>query len=147
MLSSSWNSYCWWKKSCTTWHVWNLVNNGIFTISAGEFYRISSTVGRLEIISGQIIIIHQPRFPWNKGIFPWISLTTPPFRGFVPWIPIIHPGENLPVGVFSLGNSKMPVTSRSFGHRHWSWRKVAYRIDRIFLTQDLRQAVMDDMVV
>ena len=20
--------YCWWKKSCTTWHVWNLVNNG-----------------------------------------------------------------------------------------------------------------------
>ena len=26
-------------------------------------------------ISGQIIIFHQPRFPWNKGI----SLTKPPF--------------------------------------------------------------------
>ena len=23
--------YCWWKKSCTTWDVKNLVNNGIFT--------------------------------------------------------------------------------------------------------------------
>ena len=28
-------------------------------------------------ISGQIIIFHQPRFPWNKGI----SLTKPPFGG------------------------------------------------------------------
>ena len=27
--------YCWLKKSCTTWHVWNPVNNGIFTISTG----------------------------------------------------------------------------------------------------------------
>ena len=27
-------------------------------------------------LSGQIIIFHQPRFPWNKGI----SLTKPPFR-------------------------------------------------------------------
>ena len=29
----------------------------------------------LKHISGQIIIFHQPRFPWNKGI----SLTKPPF--------------------------------------------------------------------
>ncbi len=29
------------------------------------------------ILSGQIIIFHQPRFPWNKGI----SLTKPPFGG------------------------------------------------------------------
>ena len=28
-------------------------------------------------LSGQIIIFHQPRFPWNKGI----SLTKPPFGG------------------------------------------------------------------
>ncbi len=27
--------------------------------------------------TGQIMIFHQPRFPWNKGI----SLTKPPFRG------------------------------------------------------------------
>ena len=25
--------YGWWKNSCTTQHAWNLVNNGIFTIS------------------------------------------------------------------------------------------------------------------
>ena len=30
-------AYCWWKKSCTTRHVWNPVNDGIFTISTGEF--------------------------------------------------------------------------------------------------------------
>ena len=29
--STSWYIYCWWKKSCTTWHVWNPINNGIFT--------------------------------------------------------------------------------------------------------------------
>ena len=29
----------------------------------------------IELVSGQIIIFHQPRFPWNKGI----SLTKPPF--------------------------------------------------------------------
>ena len=28
--------YCWWKKSCTTQHVWNPVNNRIFTISTGD---------------------------------------------------------------------------------------------------------------
>ena len=27
--------YCWWKNSCTTRHVWNPENNGIFTISTG----------------------------------------------------------------------------------------------------------------
>ena len=24
------STYCWWKKSCSTWHVWNPVNNGFF---------------------------------------------------------------------------------------------------------------------
>ena len=31
--------YSWWKKSCTTWHVWNPVNNGInylSTVSSNE---------------------------------------------------------------------------------------------------------------
>ena len=27
-------NYWWWKKSCTTLHVWNSVNNGILTISS-----------------------------------------------------------------------------------------------------------------
>ena len=36
--------YGWWKKSCTTWHVWNPVKNGIFTISTGAGF-LPSTVG------------------------------------------------------------------------------------------------------
>ena len=35
--------YCWWKKSCTTWDVWNPVNNGIFTISTDAGF-LPSTV-------------------------------------------------------------------------------------------------------
>ena len=35
----------------------------------------SKLVDKRSIMSGQIIIFHQPRFPWNKGI----SLTKPPF--------------------------------------------------------------------
>ena len=27
LVDQSW--YCWWLKSCTTWDVWNLINNGI----------------------------------------------------------------------------------------------------------------------
>ena len=37
-------NHCWWKKSCTTWDVWNLVNNGIFSISTGAGFP-PSTVG------------------------------------------------------------------------------------------------------
>ena len=36
-------SYRWWKKSCTTQHVWNPVNTGIFTISTGTGF-LPSTV-------------------------------------------------------------------------------------------------------
>ena len=51
-MSDVWRSvahkYCWWKKSCTTQHVWHPVNNGIFTISTGTGF-LPSTVSRLEI--------------------------------------------------------------------------------------------------
>ncbi len=43
-----------------------------------------------NIISGQIIIFHQPRFPWNKGI----SLTKPPFEVRSCEVAIIWP-ENM----------------------------------------------------
>ena len=36
-------SYGWWEKSCTTQHAWNLVNNGIFTVSTGAGF-LPSTV-------------------------------------------------------------------------------------------------------
>ena len=42
--------------------------------------------------SGQIIIFHQPRFPWNKGI----SLTKPPFAVRSCEVAIIWPDQLLP---------------------------------------------------
>ena len=36
-------TYCWWKKSCTTWDVKKLANNEIFTISTGAGF-LPSTV-------------------------------------------------------------------------------------------------------
>ena len=41
--SISWLNYCWWKKSCTTWDVQNLVNNGINYLSTGAGF-LPSTV-------------------------------------------------------------------------------------------------------
>ena len=41
--SSIFRCYCWWKKLCTTWHVWNPANNGTFTISTGARF-LPSTV-------------------------------------------------------------------------------------------------------
>ena len=35
--------YCWWKKSCTTWDVKNLVHNGIYYLSTGPGF-LPSTV-------------------------------------------------------------------------------------------------------
>ena len=35
-------TYCWWLKSCTTWDVWNPINNGIFTISTGAGFQPST---------------------------------------------------------------------------------------------------------
>ena len=36
--------YPWWKKSCTTWHVWNLINSGVNYIPI-NWCRISSING------------------------------------------------------------------------------------------------------
>ena len=36
--------FCWWLKSCTTWDVWNPINNGIFTISTGAGCQPSTVV-------------------------------------------------------------------------------------------------------
>ncbi len=46
------------------------------------------------IISGQIIIFHQPRFPWNKGI----SLTKPPFGVRSCEVAIIWPDHLYSIG-------------------------------------------------
>ena len=35
-------SFCWWKKSCTTWDEKNLVNNGIYYLSTGAGFQPST---------------------------------------------------------------------------------------------------------
>ena len=35
-------SYCWWKKSCTTWDVYNLVNHGTYYLSTGAGFQPST---------------------------------------------------------------------------------------------------------
>ena len=45
-------TYCWWKKSCTTWDVQNPVNNGIFAISTGAGFLPSTVVDSTVIKIG-----------------------------------------------------------------------------------------------
>ena len=55
-------SYCWWKESCTTQHVWNPLNNGKFTISTGANF-LPSTVGTIV-----------PQHRWQKRGDTWFQL-------------------------------------------------------------------------
>ena len=52
-------------------------------------HHVSFQGGTPTMKSGQIIIFHQPRFPWNKGI----SLTKPPFGVRSCEVAIIWPDE------------------------------------------------------
>ena len=47
--------YCWWKKFCTTWDVWNLVNNGRNYLSTGAGF-LPATISLNQLI-------FQPRHP------------------------------------------------------------------------------------
>ena len=49
-------SYCWWKKSCTTWDVQNLVNNGINYLSTGAGF-LPSTVWPGDVIFRPSILL------------------------------------------------------------------------------------------
>ena len=42
--------YCWWKKSCTTWHAWNPANSGINYLWTGAGF-LPPTVLRKPFIS------------------------------------------------------------------------------------------------
>ncbi len=66
-----WECYCWWKKSCTSWHVWNPVNNDhiiyhinwwvyriltinyVWVFSTWEFFGSHGTLPRVEIFEKQ----------------------------------------------------------------------------------------------
>ena len=59
--------------------------------------------------SGQIIIFHQPRFPWNKGI----SLTEPPFRVRSCEVAIIWPDTYISNVSNSKGELHIDINIRS----------------------------------
>ena len=40
--------YCWWLKSCTTWDVWNPMNNGIYYLSTGARFQPSTVVSGIK---------------------------------------------------------------------------------------------------
>ena len=39
-----WSRYCWWLKSCTTWDVWNPINNGKNYLPTGAGFQPSTVV-------------------------------------------------------------------------------------------------------
>ena len=42
LFSYQTHTYCWWLKSCTTWDVWNPINNGIHYLSTGAGFQPST---------------------------------------------------------------------------------------------------------
>ena len=80
-IFSYWNGlihqYCWWKKSCTTWDVWNPINNGINYLSAGAGFQPST-----------VVPTNRPPF-WVSGSrtmdVPAVPLTNPTARPWKSW--------------------------------------------------------------
>ena len=54
-------TYCWWKKSCTTWDVYNPVNNGIIIILGGAGF-CPSTVAPENRPGSKRKVVCQPSF-------------------------------------------------------------------------------------
>ena len=54
--------YCWWKKSCTTWDVWNTINNGKNYLSTGAGFQ-PSTVGIGEERNRACFLLSQRLLP------------------------------------------------------------------------------------
>ena len=69
--------YCWWKRSCTTWHVKNLVTNGINSLSTGAGFLPSTVVDYLWSFQwpkcgtvafwGRNYFASGPRKTWSGG--------------------------------------------------------------------------------
>ena len=77
--------YCWWKKSCTTWHVWNPVNSGIFRyiwhINWCTFF--PSTVWQMPLLVLPFIYFWPNYIDRDFSIWKKMVLSTyPPFEWF-----------------------------------------------------------------
>ena len=65
-------NYGWWKKSCTTWDVWNPANNGIFTISTGAGFLPSTVSKERGDIFGYLFFLQvPPLFAPCLNFAPW----------------------------------------------------------------------------
>ncbi len=75
--------YRWWKKFCTTWDVWNPVNNGIFPISTGAGF-LPSTVWRQIFANPQngslspsdLFYQITAGLPFSKAVLSALKITT-----------------------------------------------------------------------
>ncbi len=61
--------YCWWLKSCTTWDVWNPINNGINYPSTGAGFQPSTVVIRKSLQRSNKINKMYFLHPKPEGIF------------------------------------------------------------------------------
>ena len=57
-------TYCWWLKSCTTWDVWNLVNNGIINYQPQLVQDFSHQ--QYGLWFGQVIFFAWPCRHWTE---------------------------------------------------------------------------------
>ena len=55
--------YCWWLKSCTTWDVWNTINNGINNLSTGAGFLPSTVVSFWTVGTAGGVSIHPSLHP------------------------------------------------------------------------------------
>ena len=86
---------CLGKQTKTSWFqaIWKIVVKlDRFPNFWGENLKTIKPRSRKNHVSGEIIIFHQPRFPWNKRI----SLTKPPFGVRSCEVAIIWPDVSLP---------------------------------------------------
>ena len=68
-------SYCWWLKSCTTWDVWNPINNGKNYLSTGAGFQPSTVWTNLKQFACQIPQCHPGD---NTCSFPATMSNEPP---------------------------------------------------------------------
>ena len=75
-----WKTYCWWKKSCTTWHVWILVNSGLFTISTGAgFFPPTVSPFKSWWFCASTLPETNSKPPWKSMIARWVSFWGPAY--------------------------------------------------------------------
>ena len=104
LASMSWNqictkldqiidSYCWWLKSCTTWDVWNPINNGKNYLATGAGFQPSTVSQMRSIFKLRFQVATIFSNPW-KGVYSLFVPITPchmaPLKGSFPrtWISI-----------------------------------------------------------